>query len=92
MKRLRWTPAAAADLEHIRNYLDRNHPHLAQRTIVEIYERIKSLKHFPQVGRKGGEEGTRELVMQSMPYIIVFRERQQAIEILRIWHTAQQRH
>jgi plasmid stabilization system protein ParE len=43
--RIRWTPAAADDLEHIKDYLTELHPHLARSTVLELYEAIRSLKH-----------------------------------------------
>jgi len=60
--RIRWTPSAAADLEQIYEYLQRHLPHLAQRTVINLYERIRLLKTLPNRGRPGREEGTRELV------------------------------
>jgi plasmid stabilization system protein ParE len=40
--RIRWTPAAAADLEHIKNYLTEHNPQFAQSTVLELYETILS--------------------------------------------------
>lgn len=51
--RIRWTLAAAADLEHIKNYLTEHYPHLAQSTVLELYETIRSLKASPHRGRVG---------------------------------------
>ena len=42
--RVRWTPAAAADLEYISQYLKERHPHYRQRTMRKLYEAISSLK------------------------------------------------
>jgi len=89
--RLRWTPAAADDLEQIREYLAQNRPHLAQSTIVELYETARTLKVSPHRGRPGREEDTRELVLTRLPYIIVYRVRTQTIELLRIYHGSQHR-
>jgi plasmid stabilization system protein ParE len=36
--RIRWTPAAAADLQHISDYLKSRHPHYRQPTIRKLYE------------------------------------------------------
>jgi hypothetical protein len=36
--RLRWTPAAAADLEHISEYLKGRHPHYHQPTTRKLYD------------------------------------------------------
>lgn len=91
MMRIRWTPAAAADLEQIKNYLTKRHPSFAQPTVVKLYETIRSLKTSPLRGRVGREEGTRELVYTPLPYIAVYRVKEQTIEILHIYHGAQER-
>jgi addiction module RelE/StbE family toxin len=89
--RIRWTRAAAEDLEHIKDYLTENHPQFAQSTVIELYETIRSLKTSPRRGRLGREEGTRELVLSRLPYIVAYRIKQQAIEILHVFHGAQNR-
>ncbi|HMD31970.1 MAG TPA: type II toxin-antitoxin system RelE/ParE family toxin [Candidatus Acidoferrales bacterium] len=89
--RIRWTLAAAADLEHIKGYLDEHLPHLAQSTILELYETIRSLKTLPLRGHPGREEGTRELVFARLPYIAVYRVKNETVEVLHIYHGAQQR-
>ena len=58
--RINWTPAAADDVEHIRNYLKAPSP-LPQPTVRKLYEAIRSLKELPQRGRLVREDGTREL-------------------------------
>jgi len=65
--RLRWTPAAAGDLEQIHDFLTENHPHLVRSTIAKLYDSIQSLKEMPNRGRPGREDGTRELVFAPLP-------------------------
>jgi toxin ParE1/3/4 len=89
--RIRWTPAAADDLQHISDYLKEHHPHYRQATIRKVYAAIKSLNEWPHRGRLGREEGTRELMFLPLPYIAVYRVKEQDIEILRIYHGAQDR-
>jgi toxin ParE1/3/4 len=89
--RLRWTPAAAADLENINEYLKVGHPHYRQPTVRKLYAAIRSLKESPHRGRLGREDGTRELLFPPLPYVAVYRVKEQIIEILRIHHTAQDR-
>jgi toxin ParE1/3/4 len=89
--RIRWTPAAANDLEQIGEYLAKHQPHLAHSTIVELYDTARTLKTSPNRGRPGREECTRELIHTRLPYIIVYRVKEQAIELLRIYHSARQR-
>ena len=88
---IRWTYAAAEDLEHIKEYLTEHHPQLAQSTVLELYETICSLKTSPRRGRLGREEGTRELVLPPLPFIVVYRVKDEAIEVLHIYHGAQNR-
>ena len=89
--RIRWTPAAAADLEHISNYLKDRHPQYRQPTMRKLYEAIRSLKESPHRGRPGREDGTRELLFPPLPYIAVYRVKEQSIEVLRVYHAAQDR-
>ena len=89
--RLRWTLTAAEDLQHIKDYLTENQPHLAQTTVLELYETIRSLKISPHRGRPGREKDTRELVFTHLPYIVAYRIKEQTIEVLHIFHGAQQR-
>jgi toxin ParE1/3/4 len=88
---IRWTRAAAEDLEHIKDYLTEHHPEFAQSTVTELYETIRSLKTSPRRGRTGREEGTRELVLSRIPYIVAYRLEEEAVEILHIYHGAQDR-
>jgi addiction module RelE/StbE family toxin len=89
--RIRWTPPAAADLQSISDYLREHRPQYRQPTMRKLYERIRALKDAPYLGRPGRIEGTREILFTPMPYIAVYRVREQTIEIWRIWHTAQDR-
>jgi len=89
--RIRWTPAAAADLQHISTYLKDRHLRHQQPTIRKLYEAVQSLKEWPRRGRLGHEDGTRELLFPPLPYIAVYRVREQDIEVLRIYHAAQGR-
>ncbi len=89
--RIRWTPAAAADLQNLSDYLKDHHPHYRQPTMRKVYAAIQSLKEWPHRGRAGREEGTRELLFPPLPYIAVYRVKGQSIEVLRIYHGAQER-
>ncbi len=90
--RIRWTPAAAADLQHISDYLNERHPGYRHSTMCKLYETIRSLREAPHCGRPGREQGTREILFPPMPYVAVYRVREQSIEMLRVYHTAQDRH
>jgi toxin ParE1/3/4 len=80
--RIRWTVPASDDLESIKNYLQEHHPHFAQPTVRVIYERVRSLKTFPNRGTRGHRSGTRELTLTPLPYIVVYAVKADAVEIL----------
>jgi len=69
--RIRWTPAAAADLQQISDYLKNHHPRYRQPSMRKLYTAIRALKQWPQSGRPGREAGTREFLFSPLPYVCV---------------------
>ena len=87
---LRWTEAAAADLERIATYLLENAPERAPKLMRELYSAPSALLTFPYRGRPGRKQGTRELVLSSLPYIVVYHKSSgDVIHVARILHGAQ---
>jgi toxin ParE1/3/4 len=78
--RIRWTPAAAADLQRISDYLTEHHPRYRDATIRKIYAALQSLKEWPYVGRTGREAGTRELLFPPLPYVAAYRVNGQTVK------------
>ena len=60
-------------------------------SLQKLYDTIRKLKDAPHLGKIGRIEGTREILFPPMPYVAVYRVREQSIEVLRIWHTTQDR-
>ena len=87
---LRWTQEAAADLERIADYLFEHTPDHAARLVRVLYEAPATLLTFSNRGRLGKKEGTRELVMSPLPYVLVYTVREDAVYVVRILHGAQQ--
>ena len=87
--RLRWTQAAVDDLERIANYLFENALEKAEQLTLQIYETPNVLLTYPHRGRVGRKSGTRELVMTSLPYIIVYQIIDDTVNIIRVMHGAQ---
>jgi len=84
---VRWTAPAGQDLENIASHIGKDDPEAARRVVKALYEGAMSLDVMPNRGRSGRVVGTRELVFS--PYIVVYRVTAAAIEILRIYHGAQ---
>ena len=89
MIRIRWTRAAAADLEQIGNYLKEHNPRVARPTVTKLYDAAVSLRRLPNRGRAGSQAGTRELVIPSLPYVIVYQVAGETVHIARVVHGAQ---
>jgi toxin ParE1/3/4 len=61
------------------------------RPSVNFYDAARALKQMPHRGRVGQKEGTRELVMAQLPYIIVYGVEPDMVHIFRVLHTAKNR-
>ena len=87
---IRWSAPAVEDLERICAWIERDNPEAARRVATTIYSGIAQLGEFPGIGRASSRmSGWRELVFAPLPYIAVYRVRQDAVEIARIFHAAQ---
>jgi addiction module RelE/StbE family toxin len=89
LRRIRWAPAAADDLQGISDYLREHHPSFARPTIQKLYKAARSLKQFPNRGRIGQKDGTRELIMAPLPYIIVYGVEPDMVHIFRVIHASE---
>ncbi len=79
---------ALADLLRIRTHIGQDHPAAANRVAVQLVAACDRLEYLPERGRPGLVPGTRELVAL-WPYIIVYRIAREKVQIVRIWHGAQ---
>lgn len=86
---IRWSPEAAHDFAGIVEYIHQQNPSAADRVAHSIYDSVTSLSFFPTRGRQGRVTGTRELVLPSLPFIVVYRVQSDAVEIVRVLHGAQ---
>jgi len=85
---IRWFSDAVSDLIEIHNYIANDKPGAAQSVAERIKHETSLLKENPGAGRPGRVEGTRELVVSGLPYIIPYRVKNNVIEILRVLHAA----
>ena len=86
---LAWQPLALADLRALRAYIARDDPGAARRVASRIRAAVERLADHPGAGRPGRVSGTRELVVAGTPYLVPYRVKGPAIEILRVYHGAQ---
>jgi len=84
--RLEWSLFAKADRDAIFDYIEADSASAAIVVDDRIREQIDTLKRFPESGRLGRIEGTRELVISRTPYIVAYRIAGGAVRILRVLH------
>ena len=89
MRKIRWSPDAADDLVRIIEHISKDNNAAAQRVARAAVQQIASLKQFPQMGRAGRVNGTRELALSPLPFVVVYRLKEEWIEIARVLHGAQ---
>lgn len=85
---VRWLRVALANLEAEADYIAEDNPAAADRFVQRILRATDLLAKNPAMGRPGRVASTRELVIADTPYIIPYRVRANAIEILRVFHAA----
>ena len=87
--RLEWSAFAIGDRDGIFDYIEEDSPHAAVVVDDRIRMQVKQLLQFPETGRPGRVEGTRELVISQTPYIAAYRVTGDTVRILRVLHGAQ---
>jgi toxin ParE1/3/4 len=86
--RVRWLRRALANLDAEAESIAADDPAAAGRVVLRILRAVDLLKKNPALGRAGRVAGTRELVVAGTPYIVPYRVRGEALEILRVFHAA----
>ncbi|MFZ0817476.1 MAG: type II toxin-antitoxin system RelE/ParE family toxin [Candidatus Sulfotelmatobacter sp.] len=90
MKIIRWTDAAVRDFTQICDYIQqRRSAATARRVALFVHHSIDLLADFPEYGRTGRKVDTRELVISGLPYLVVYRIHKETVEIIRVFHGAQ---
>lgn len=86
--KLAWTRPAILDLREAGAYIASENPHAAERMAGRVREAVEFLPEQPNLGRPGRVPGTREFVVSGTPFIVVYRVRGAAVQILRVLHHA----
>ena len=91
---LKWTDLAEIDLDKIEVHIaQENSPIVAIDVVMNIIDSVHLiLPDHPGAGRQGRLKNTRELVIDGVPFIVIYRENisTNCIEILRVLHDVQQ--
>ena len=81
---------ALRDLDEIHAYIARQDLAAARGVIGRIEAAAERLSEFPMSGRTGTLRGTRQVVVTGLPYIIIYRVRDE-VDVIAIVHAARRR-
>lgn len=87
---VKWLRRALQDLDGIATYIARDKPEAARTLLREIRAQTEHLASYPFMGRAGEKPDTRELLVHKH-YLVSYRLRPGRVEILQVWHIAQDR-
>lgn len=88
--KLRWLPSAIRNRFDQLNYIAQYNPYAAIRLDEEIEKQIHQLMTFPELGKSGRVQTTREITLNRTPFVLVYRIIGDEIQLLRLLHSAQQ--
>lgn len=87
---LRWLRRTLHDLDDIAGFIAADSPPAATQVVGEIVRQVSLLADNPALGRPGRVPGTRELIIDGLPFVVPYRVRNDAVELLRVMHAARQ--
>jgi len=87
---IKWLKRALINLDKEAEFIAKDDPEAAKQVVQQIYKSVLLLADNPNLGHVGRVNGTRELVIPKLRYIVPYRVRPslQRIEILRVFHTS----
>lgn len=89
LRRLEYAPRYFRRLKDIHERIAAENPAAASRMVERIRAAVARLAASPAIGRPGRVGGTRELVIPRTPYIVPYRIKGEAVQIITILHSAQ---
>jgi addiction module RelE/StbE family toxin len=88
---LRYKTRALRHIKAIHDYIAQDDPAAAIRVLRRIEHSIARLAILPFSGRTGIVAGTRILVVPGLPYVVIYRVREDDVDIIAVLHTARRR-
>jgi toxin ParE1/3/4 len=86
--RVRWLRTALRNLDEEASYIAADDPATARLIVRRVLEAVAQLADQPGLGRPGRVPNTRELVVARTRYIVPYRVKRDAVEVLRVFHTS----
>lgn len=86
--KVRYAGRALREIDAIWKHIALSSPKAAQGVEDRIQAAIARLGRFPESGRPGRVDGTRELVVPGLPYVAVYRIEDAGVLVLAVRHAA----
>ena len=86
--RVVWLRKALRNLDDEATYIATDDAAAARLVVKRVLDAVAQLADQPGLGRPGRVPGTRELIVNKTRYIVPYRVRGDAVEILRVFHTS----
>lgn len=81
-----WTKRALLHLKAELEYYGKIDHSLAKELTIEVNNSVKKIADMPGIGRPGKKISIREFILNKYPYVIVYRVRDDILEILAFIH------
>ena len=85
---VRYTRLAVSDLIQAYDYIESDSPQNARSVIERIEKSVETLVSYPLLGKQGRVSETREFFVTGTSYIIIYRVKEDVLQILSILHTS----
>jgi toxin ParE1/3/4 len=85
-----WSARAKRDVREIGTYIAQNNRAAAVAMVKRIVATAENLNEYPLMGQVGRVDDTRELIISSAPYIVVYRTTTRGIRIIAVMHTSRE--
>ena len=85
---VKWTRQALINLNDAVEYIAGDNPVAARKVAQRAWDSSQLLALQPRIGRPGRVQGTRELVISGLPYVLPYIQKGNTIYILRVMHTS----
>lgn len=88
--KVNWLRLALRDMREIATYIAQDSPKAGKAVVERIWQEGQILCSLADRGRPGRVPGTRELVLDGLPYFLAYRVKGRTVQILRVIHTSRQ--
>jgi len=86
--KVHWLRTALRNLDEEAAFIAVDDPTAARLVVARVLEAVTQLADQPGLGRPGRVPGTKELVVARTRYVVPYRVKRDAVEILRVFHTS----